>query len=261
VGRGESHPFAATHSSVVNELVVTGDPQAPAVDVWYAHLDTAGLADSLRPLLSPDELQRADRFRFEKDHRRYVAARGLLRMLLGNYLDQEPAELAFNYAEAGKPSLIQPNSPNLHFNISHSENAGLYAFSSSCPVGADVEWIRSVVEINELAARYFSVAECAALQAVEPAGREAAFFRCWTRKEAFIKALGTGLGHPLNSFSVTVDRDDPVKIEWARDDARAREKWTLQHFDIEPGLIGAVAVPLADAVVRMRGDALHYVLS
>jgi phosphopantetheine--protein transferase-like protein len=167
------------------------------VDVWRAALDDApaGMVRTLQALLSSDERERARRFFFERDRRRFVVARGTLRRLLAGYLDCAPAEIAFSYGPNGKPALppATPGAAPLHFNVAHSDGLALYAFTRVGEIGVDVERIRDIPDWESIAELSFSRHELARLRACPPPQRREEFFRAWTRQEAVLKALGTGL--------------------------------------------------------------------
>lgn len=168
------------------------------VDVWRATLDeqTPETLELLRPLLAADELDRASRFFFERDRERYVVGRGILRLLLARYLECAATDLVFTYGPNGKPGLATPGGgrPPIFFNVAHSEGLALYAFTRVGEVGIDVERIRDLPDWEQVAEAAFSPQELARLQACPPERRREEFFRAWTRQEAVLKALGTGLG-------------------------------------------------------------------
>jgi len=212
---------------------------AAEVHVWRAWLDvSAGLLGQLEASLSPDERERAARFRFVKDRDRFVAARGILRDILARYLGANAAALRFRYEAAGKPALA--DSSELRFNASHSHGLALYAVATERDVGIDIELIRPRVAEEKIAERFFRPAEAASLRTLPKEKQAEAFFRIWTRKEAYIKAVGTGLSMPLDSF-------DPAEVPgWeVRDldpDPRYRaalavegEGWSVREFAWEPG--------------------------
>jgi len=214
----------------------------PVVHVWCAALDLPEQAlQPLAALLSADERNRARTFRFERDRQRWIARRGLLRQLLGRYLEVNPAELRFVYGPRGKPALPAPEAPV--FNLSHSGGIALFAISAagSVRLGVDVELIRSDLAHLPLAQRYFSPAEQAALQALPKSQQLAAFFRCWTRKEAFVKALGEGLSVPLDSFDVSLSSAEAQLLAW-RHPAAAQTACTLFDLEPAPGFAAALAV-------------------
>jgi 4'-phosphopantetheinyl transferase len=176
------------------------------VHVWAVPLaETASDAAEQR-VLSDDERKRADRFAVEPPRRRFVKSRAALRTILGRYLAVAAEDVALQYDGSGKPSLAgEFRASGLQFNLAHSGELALVAVTVDCPVGVDVEFRRPVRGRDEIARRYFAAAELAAVLAHDESQRTAAFFRCWTRKEAVLKAIGTGLGYPLSAFEVPID--------------------------------------------------------
>jgi len=175
--------------------------------------------------LSEDEKQRANRFRFPKDREAYIIARGMLRSILASYLNQQPQQIQLRYNSYGRPSLAKPAS--FDFNLSHSKDLTYYSISNCGRVGVDVEWIREDVDYERIARRFFSVTEMEAFLSLGAEERAHAFFRCWTRKEAFIKAIGEGLSFPLKDFDVSLFPGDPPAIQHIHGSASAASGWTL----------------------------------
>jgi 4'-phosphopantetheinyl transferase len=201
--------------------------------------------------LAGDEWTRAWRFRFEVHRRRFIAGRGALRALLGAYLGLPPARLAFTYGERGKPDLAPGcGGGTLFFNLSHSHELGLLAVTRAREVGVDVEHAKPMPDLERIAERFFAAEENAALLALPPAEQERAFFRCWTRKEAYLKAVGVGLAAPLDSFVVTLTPGTPARMLALRGDPAAGARWRLWHLEPAPGYLGAVAIEGADPVLR-----------
>lgn len=218
-------------------------PSAPTagsqIDLFVFSLDLE--EDELAALgahLSPEEDQRGRRFVEDRDRRRYVAARGRLRDILSSYAGTPPGELEFSYGDRGKPYLASARKP--FFNLTHSAHLAALAVSPRFEIGVDIERLREVR--RDLPKRYFSAAEVSALDALEGAAWQAAFFRCWTRKEAFIKALGEGMHQPLKSFSVSFAEAEPARLDWLEGDAAAPSNWTLLDFTPAAGFAGAIAV-------------------
>ena len=209
--------------------------------VWYAELDRGEVAvRDLRWLLSADEHDRADRFRFERDRARFTVARGIVRILLGRYLDQPPAAVRFEYGPQGKPRLAGPGP---WFNISHSAGVALFGFSSRAELGVDIELERVEVEHERLAQRFFSPSEVEAVQALPESLRPLAFLTCWTRKEAFVKARGDGLSLALDSFDVTLEPGQPAVVIRTAWSSAEPAQWSLRDLsDRERGYVAAVAV-------------------
>lgn len=212
------------------------------VHVWAAPLDPpAEDVRSYASLLAPDEQARAERFRFERDRRRFSVARGVLRLLLGRYLETEPRRVAFRYESHGKPVLGgELAGRGLRFNVSHSGEMALYALARGRELGVDVEEVRPMEDGLQIAERFFSQAEVAAFRALPAEVRDEAFFNCWTRKEAYIKAVGEGLSFPLHAFDVSLAPGEPARLLASRDPRQA-ERWSLRALpDPAPGYRAAV---------------------
>ncbi|HEX7176360.1 MAG TPA: 4'-phosphopantetheinyl transferase superfamily protein [Pyrinomonadaceae bacterium] len=223
------------------------------VDLWRLPLGWPPRdAEQFRQTLSADEAERAARFHFARDRDRFTAARALLRAVLALYLRTEPARLRFTYGPHGKPALAGDAAGGdaaaaLRFNLAHSHELALVAVARAREVGVDVEHVRPDFATAEVAERFFSRREAEALRAL-PEGRERveAFYRCWTRKEAYIKAKGEGLSFPLSSFTVSLAPGEPAALLGCDTDAGETERWTL--VDLEPG-----ADYFAAAAVEGRG--------
>lgn len=212
--------------------------------VWRAWLDqqpTAHLA-RLRQLLSPDEQERAGRFYFPIHRERYIVSRGTLRILLGRYLNRPPETITFSYGPQGKPALDSDSGNRLEFNVTHSEQVALFAFIWEKPVGVDVEYIRSMKDMAQMAQRFFSAEENKIWRSVPPEERDRAFFNCWTRKEAYIKALGEGLSHPLGSFVVSLWPGRPGRLVTVDSSAELAKRWQMQALHPAEDFAAAVAV-------------------
>jgi 4'-phosphopantetheinyl transferase len=224
-------------------------PASPAlgsdeVHVWRFELDLPDpVIDSHFAVLSQDERERAQRFVFKKDRSHYIAARAAVRRTLGRYLQADPASLQFVYAARGKPSL-SPQDPasELKFNVSHSAGIALLALSLSRDVGVDVERIRDDFPGLAIAHQFFTAAEYAALSSIEPARMHEAFFNCWTRKEAFIKAIGDGLSYPLKQFEVSLLPGEPARLLSIDGQAALAARYSLHGMVPRPGYVGALAV-------------------
>lgn len=219
------------------------------VSIWYRNLACPPLElDRLLSLLSTDELERAQRFRFDSNRNEFIVARGTLRLLLGTYLAIAPAELRFTYSQYGRPSLVQHiGSLGLEFNLSHSSGVVLLAFARGRRIGVDVEKVRRDFATNEIAERFFSTAERAALRELPHEHRHEAFFRCWTRKEAFIKALGEGLSRPLDQFDVSLAPGKPAALLATRPDAEEVSRWLLWNVPVPGDYAAALAAESKDS--------------
>lgn len=213
------------------------------VQVWRAFLDVAPeRVMALHHTLTTDERERAERFRFPIDRARFIAARGLLRAIIARYLDREPGTIRFQYSTAGKPSLREEAGSGIRFNLSHADGIALYAVARFRAVGVDIEGIRADMASDRIAERFFSPREVATLRALHPDLQRDAFFRCWTRKEAYVKARGTGITSTLDQFDVSLAPDEPAMILENREAGAARHRWSLHHLTPGPGYVGAVAL-------------------
>ncbi|MBI4659884.1 MAG: 4'-phosphopantetheinyl transferase superfamily protein [Verrucomicrobia bacterium] len=211
------------------------------IHIWYAQLDLAPeCVVALTSRLPEDEQNRAHRFSFDRDRVRFVVCRQLLRVLLGRYLGVPAAELRFRFSGKGKPYLP---GQELHFNLAHSGGAALIALARLQPLGIDLEQIRLIPDADSLVERFFSQAERLAFQSLPETLKMKAFFTCWTRKEAFLKATGEGLSFPLSDFTVTFLPDEPVRISNVRSAADFASSWSLYHLEPEEGFVGALAIP------------------
>jgi 4'-phosphopantetheinyl transferase len=208
----------------------------PPVLLWVWTLDGAP-ADAAA--LSDDERRRAARLVMPGHGARFVAARAGLRRILADFLGRDPTALRFGLGPHGKPHV--EDAADLAFNLSHSDNLAAAAVTRGMPVGVDIERIRPVAD--GLAARFFARLESDALGRIAPAARTAAFHACWTRKEAYIKALGTGLATRLDSFAVSLDPSDPARLLWVDGDADAPRRWQMHGFTPAEGFAGAIAAP------------------
>ena len=214
------------------------------VHVWRASLDLDVTSKSrLAQTLTQDEQHRANRFHFDRDRDRFLVARGILRVVLGRYLNLSPDQVPIGYTAFGKPILEKPlPTEALNYNLSHSDDVALYAFSHSYRVGIDLERIRPDIVVEEVAERFFSPDELAALRALSTDDRINAFFACWTRKEAYLKARGEGLSIPLDSFDVSLKPGEPAKLLNSRDDPQAVARWSLRTLNVGPGYAATAAV-------------------
>jgi 4'-phosphopantetheinyl transferase len=221
--------------------LVTPELAGGEIHVWRASLspDEPTLR-SLESTLAGDERARAARFIFARDHDRYVAARGILRNLLGRYLGCAPQTIEFVYGVRGKPAVAGPGSqPAICFNLSHSQGLTVVAIGKEREIGIDVELMRPEFAGEEIAKRYFSAKEIAELSRLPAELRTEGFFLCWTRKEAYIKATGDGLHIPLDSFDVSLTPGEPATL--SRVD---RSHWSIESFipSVDSGSRFAAAV-------------------
>lgn len=236
------------------------DYQLPADEVHVLRATLAAAAAHLarlRAILSEEERARADRFYFEVDRARFTIGRGLARVLLGHCL-RRPAELlTFEANGFGKPHLKGETAIN--FNVSHSGEIVLLALARGRELGVDVERIRADMATAEIAQRFFSAQECRELASMAEEARGDAFFACWTRKEAYIKAVGNGLSLPLDQFDVAFLPGETPRLVATRHDPAQAVRWTLRNLDPGEGHKGALAAEGADWTLRCwdwRGELL-----
>ena len=207
------------------------------VHSWCVTLDVApDTSADLDLTLSHDERNRSARLRFARDRRRFVAARGVLRNLLGRYLGTRPGQIRFAYNAFGKPELSPELGSRLRFNLSHSADLALIAITTEADIGVDLEYIRPQTDHVEIARRFFSAAEVDQLNGLPSPLHPRAFFSGWTKKEAYVKACGEGLAIPFTSFSVPL-ATDPMHtlVDLAR-------SWSLYTLQPVPGYVGALAI-------------------
>lgn len=215
-----------------------------AIEVVVTRLDVG--AEAVRAsaaLLSDAERQRASRFAFDRDRRRFIVARAWLRRLLSARLGVRPETVELVYGANGKPALAQRFADSdLRFNVSHSDDVAVYAFAARREIGVDVEAIRVIRDADDIAGRFFSRHENEAYLALGPRDKPLGFFNCWTRKEAFIKALGDGLYHPLDAFDVSLTPGEPARILRVDDTPGADCGWSLDSFSPVSGFVAAVVI-------------------
>jgi 4'-phosphopantetheinyl transferase len=231
--RQTNHPTAATVKTSVN--------------VWlYSLVADATAVEASKALLSADELARAGKFTQESLQHRFILARAGMRRILGNATDIPPQDLIFRLTPTGKPHLAPETPRHVHFNLSHTSDIAALAICEDASVGVDIEAVRPLRKA--IARRYFTAQEADELDALPEDERLAAFFRCWTRKEAFLKATGEGIARGLESFQVSLSASEPARLISIGGDQEAAKDWVL--FDFSPddrnsavaGIAGAVAV-------------------
>ncbi len=212
------------------------------VHVWRLSLEQRGATvQGLYQLLSPDEQARADRFHCEDDRRHSIVARACLRMVLGDYLRSDPAGIKFTYSDCGKPRLTGSQG-YLKFNLTHSGGLALFAITLVGELGIDIEHLRTDFASDDIANVFFSDTELICLNKLPTHLRNEAFYNCWTRKEAFLKAKGAGLSLPLNNFDVTLAPAEPAALIRTAWDESEAERWSLSELEPGPGYVAAVAV-------------------
>ncbi len=227
-----------------------GTDTADIIDVWAFDLEP-GLAEisRLSQVLSAEEQARAERFLSKVDGDHFRVSHGRLRHLLASYVDIPADTISFSVGARGKPAVVTPDA-GVFFNLSHSGDVGVAAVSRSYDVGVDIERERDVSD--GLAERFFSSREVASLQVLDGTRQHAAFFRCWTRKEAFVKATGEGIGRGLNSFDVSIEDSMHPAILRIDDQGSPISAWALMSFEPKAGYFGALAARTNGARVDMR---------
>lgn len=215
------------------------------VSVWTRSLrGCAELVQRCYELLSPEERERAARFRVEKPRQEFIVTRGTLRSLAGGYLNTSPEGISFRYSEHGKPTF--QGASDLRFNVSHTDGLAVIAFVNKREIGVDVEKVSRIADARQLAERFFSIREREALHNLSGDELQAAFFRCWTRKEAYVKARGEGLSLPLHQFDVSVAAGEARALLATRPDASEAKRWNVRDLATSNGYAAAVAVAVAE---------------
>ena len=218
------------------------------VHIWrFYQEETNSQIETLQGILSPDELARSEKFHFEKDRKKFILTRGILRKLLGSYLGKNPQQIRFNYTSFGKPFLaIDSENNNLSFNLSHSGELVLYAITRNQKIGIDIEQIRDHTDVMAIAKRFFSPAEIGEMEKANEKNRTELFFTYWTRKEAFVKALGKGVSFPMERLDVSLlNKFSPI----IKSTAENNETACLNVQDLLPGdgYLAAIATEVNDA--------------
>ncbi|MGQ0715384.1 MAG: 4'-phosphopantetheinyl transferase family protein [Gemmatimonadaceae bacterium] len=244
-----STPIAST------ALAWLGRPADAALTPNDVHVIAAALDDpdaaaiDLLGTLDREERGRADRFHFPRDRDRFRIGRGMLRGLLAHYTGVPPDRIRLKNGARGKPALDDANAA-LHFNVSHAGGVALFAFTRLTELGIDVEHIHEMPDLLPIAERFFAPAERRALRKLDGQEQLEAFFVCWTRKEAYIKAIGEGLACPLDRFVVTMHPDERARFVEIGGDGIAAAMWTLEDLRPAPGYVGAVAIPSVAPTIR-----------
>jgi 4'-phosphopantetheinyl transferase len=222
------------------------------IHVWWVRLDPpAADVERLGRSLSADEWERAHRFRFEQHRRQYVVGRGALRALLAAYLGSRPEAVRFRYGHRGKPFLAAPlDAGGLQFNLSNSDERALAGFVVGPEIGVDIEYLKRMSDCEQISERFFSASERAVLRSIPGPAKEEAFFNCWTRKEAYLKAVGEGLAVALDSFDVTLAPGEPPRMLTLDGDAERASRWFFHHLRPAEDYIGAVAIDGGEWTVK-----------
>lgn len=221
-----------------------------AVHVWHASVTALAPACArLTEVLDPSERARAARFAFERDRLQFLVAHGVVRFVLAHYLGCDPARIRFETGGYGKPSIVAP-ATDLAYNLSHSSDAVLVAVARGRQLGVDIELVAGDTECEAVAEMCFSAAERASLSATSCTHRRSAFFACWARKEAYIKATGEGVTRGLDHFDVTLGPEAALLAD--RRDVSATERWSMRTLDVRDGYAAALVYsgPATRVVVR-----------
>jgi 4'-phosphopantetheinyl transferase len=237
---------SSTMNLTRSDLWLSKHPELPynEVHIWQADLDPMDWPENRNlGLLSVDEYERAGRFQFARDRNRFMTGRQLLRILLSAYLKADLKGVSFHYSPNGKPSLANgPDASEIRFNVSHSDSMALFGFVRGRELGVDVERIQRDVAVREIAGRFFSHDEQQAFEQVPAELKLETFFRCWTRKEAFVKAKGNGLSLPLDQFDVSLLPKQSAELLRTWPDPEERHRWSMWDLDVGPGYAGALVV-------------------
>ncbi len=230
-------------------------PRAGEAHLWRLDLEVEPEElERCRGLLTDQELQRASRFRFDRHRRRFTVRRAQLRRLLASYLGIEPRAVSFRAGEREKPYLAAHHTRDLpeplQFNLSDCRDVAFVGVKVGLELGVDVEIVRPMPDALSISRSFFAKEEQEVLAAASPAETDATFFRCWTRKEAYIKAIGEGLAVPLDSFTVSMGRHEPARFLGFRGLPGEERHWTLKHVEPEPHIFVAVAARQPDLAIQ-----------
>ena len=223
------------------------------VHVWTARIDACPypLAD-LIGVLDAEERRRAWAFKADADRVRHVVGHAFLRAVLGRHLGQPPSVIAFRHGDHGKPALHgREHGSHVRFNLAHSADLVVCAVARTREVGIDVEWTRRAIEVDQVARRFFAREEIEALGALRGECRQRAFYACWTRKEAYVKARGAGLSMPLDSFHVSIDPDERDCSLTIHGDPEGTAQWSLTSIPVGPHYAGALAVETSGEAIAL----------
>jgi 4'-phosphopantetheinyl transferase len=215
--------------------------ESNTVNTWFINInDVQDKFEKFSNIISIDEKKRANKFHFKKDKNLFIMSRVVLRLLSGKYLNIEPETITFKYGKYGKPDFDFDT--NLKFNISHSGEMVILSFVLDYDIGVDIEKIKHDFDVLDIATNYFSKLEIEALKKAPKEKQSEFFYRCWTRKESFIKAKSIGLSFPLDQFSVSINSDKQVDLLETKWDKNEFKSWSLFSFSPDSDYIGAISV-------------------
>ncbi|MCG8583694.1 MAG: 4'-phosphopantetheinyl transferase superfamily protein [Pirellulales bacterium] len=220
-----------------------GDMRLGADDVhlWMSSIDlSSDVTRALAKWLSRDERGRAERFRHDVHRDRFIAGRAMMRGVLANYVDADPGDIEFEYLAHGKPRFAGA-AEGVEFNLSHSGDVALLAVNAGAAIGVDVERIRELRDMHGLANRFFAPSEAVQIENEREDRRIESFFRCWTRKEAYVKAIGEGITCALDSFEVSIARESPARLVHIDQDETIAADWSMVSIVPAAQYVGALA--------------------
>jgi 4'-phosphopantetheinyl transferase len=251
--RRDERPRGTEQPSVQQPGIDPRHLECGEVHVWIAGLDRSAEQIARMSLsLDREEIARAARFRTDEHRNRFIVSRAAQREILSGYGGVDPASITYEYSAHGKPSLRASGTglDSIRFNVTNSVNRALVAVAWEREVGVDVEAQRTIRDAGALARRFFSPSEYAALQTMHDEAVERAFLSCWTRKEAYVKAIGLGISMQLAGFDVNVEPDEPATLLATRHDAAAAARWTMHSLDAGAGYFATLVVEGEPAAVR-----------
>jgi len=263
INRRDSSRWSEAPARIVNDSEMQGSRETARsfaiagrdVHVWPVRIQGSDeVAARFESFLTPAEAARAAAFRFEHLRRSFRLTRGALRLLIGGYLGVAPGKVLMNVGPNGKPGLVISGDapPDFQFNVSHSGDLALFAFTRGCEIGADVELIRPMADLALVANQFFCREESEELLSLPAAERDRAFFLCWTRKEAYVKAVGDGLSTALDSFRVTLRPGEPARFVHLNFDSSLAQAWMLHNLEVLPEYSAALAYRAAPRPVQLR---------
>ena len=241
--------------AIFPEAEVSAPPEFPrsAIHIWRLPLNSAHMPmQALWSLLDQEEQSRAERFHFESDRLRFVTAHGLVRCVLGWYLREPPQCLRFTYGPRGKPALAARCASDMCFNLSHTSDVALLGLARQREIGIDIELVRPGLAQDRIAERFFAPAEARELRAIPVADQDEAFFACWTRKEAYIKARGDGLTLALDQFQVSLAPGEPPRLVRGYESGREAQRWSMHDLGLRPNYCAALVVEGTAGIDTLR---------
>lgn len=232
--------FSRSFGRPTLRLTISPELSRRNIHVWTLPTDAPDkVVEMFNRVLAPDETDRAARFRFDHLRESFTITRGALRYLLGSYLNVDPSSIRFTYGSKGKPAL--PSATDVRFNVTHSGRLAVIALASGTQIGVDAEQIRPLPEMQQIANRFFCAEEASDIMSLSKTQGERAFFCCWTRKEAYIKAVGEGLRTPLNAFRVSVHPNSTPRLIHIENDSVAAQGWMLHDLHLAADYAAALA--------------------